>query len=374
MTDKQTVKFGDICREVKLTTKDPIADGYERYIGLEHLDSCSLKIKRWGMIAEDNPSFTRVFKKGHILFGKRRPYLKKAAVAEFDGVCSGDIIVMEASEQCTNEKILQLIVHTEDFWSWAVRTSSGSLSPRTKFSSLSNYEFFLPEEEKQKQLVAIYEKLEQVLSREELAKNSTKQLEASMKNELLHQAANVSNWKGGKVGDICESIVPGRNKPKIFDGSIPWITTPDITEKYIPTEKHSVFVSKEELSNCGGKIVPKGAVIMTCVGELGVIGITKSEVVINQQLHAFVCPEDVIPEFLALWLSTQVNFMKSVASQTTIPYMNKSNCNSIPFYYPGLEEQIKIVERFNQLGCLTPLLNRAQMLVTGLVNEFNTGR
>ena len=46
MTDKQTVKFGDICREVKLTTKDPIADGYERYIGLEHLDSGSLKIKR----------------------------------------------------------------------------------------------------------------------------------------------------------------------------------------------------------------------------------------------------------------------------------------------------------------------------------------
>lgn len=77
MTDKQCVKFGDICREVKLTTKDPLADGYERYIGLEHLDSGSLKIKRWGMIAKDNPSFNRVFKKGNILFGKRRPYLKK---------------------------------------------------------------------------------------------------------------------------------------------------------------------------------------------------------------------------------------------------------------------------------------------------------
>ncbi|TOP99752.1 restriction endonuclease subunit S, partial [Vibrio parahaemolyticus] len=94
MTEKQTVKFGDICKEVKLTTKDPLGDGYERYIGLEHLDSGSLKIKRWGMIAEDNPSFTRVFKKGHILFGKRRPYLKKAAIAEFDGICSSDIIVL----------------------------------------------------------------------------------------------------------------------------------------------------------------------------------------------------------------------------------------------------------------------------------------
>lgn len=90
MPAKQTIKFGDICREVKITTKDPIADGYDRYIGLEHLDSGSLKIKRWGMIAEDNPSFSRIFKKGHILIGKRRPYLRKAAIAEFDGICSGD--------------------------------------------------------------------------------------------------------------------------------------------------------------------------------------------------------------------------------------------------------------------------------------------
>ncbi|MGL4844361.1 MAG: hypothetical protein ACRC2Y_07060 [Aeromonas veronii] len=137
MGDKQTVKFGDICREVKLTTKDPIADGYERYIGLEHLDSGSLKIKRWGVIAEDNPSFTRVFKKGHILFGKRRPYLKKAAIAEFDGICSGDIIVMEPSPENPSPNHLPFLVQSDLFWEWAIKTSSGSLSPRTKFKSLA---------------------------------------------------------------------------------------------------------------------------------------------------------------------------------------------------------------------------------------------
>ena len=130
----QEVKFGDICREVKLTTKDPITDGYDKYIGLEHLDSGSLKIKRWGLIAEDNPTFTRVFKKGHILIGKRRPYLKKAAIAEFDGICSGDIIVVEPAKN--NEflgKFLPFIIQSEKFWDHAIQTSSGSLSPRTKF-------------------------------------------------------------------------------------------------------------------------------------------------------------------------------------------------------------------------------------------------
>ncbi|PLL41954.1 restriction endonuclease subunit S, partial [Klebsiella michiganensis] len=96
MPDKITVKLSDICREFKLSSKDPIADGYNRYVGLEHLDSGSLKSRRWGMLEEESPTFTRVFKKGHILFGKRRPYLKKAAIAEFDGVCSSDIIVIES--------------------------------------------------------------------------------------------------------------------------------------------------------------------------------------------------------------------------------------------------------------------------------------
>ncbi|MCU7931380.1 MAG: restriction endonuclease subunit S [Candidatus Thiodiazotropha sp. (ex Codakia rugifera)] len=138
--EKQTVKFGDICREVKLTTKDPLADGYDKYIGLEHLDSGSLKIKRWGSVEEDSPSFTRVFKKGQILFGKRRPYLKKASIAEFDGICSSDIIVMEPKGDLMLPELLPFVVQSDGFWEWAVKTSSGSLSPRTKFSSVKEFE------------------------------------------------------------------------------------------------------------------------------------------------------------------------------------------------------------------------------------------
>jgi type I restriction enzyme, S subunit len=138
---KQTVKFGDICREVKLSSKDPLAEGYDKYIGLEHLDSGSLKIKRWGSIAEDNPSFTRVFKKGQILFGRRRAYLKKAAIAEFDGICSGDIIVMEPHKDSNYRSLLPYVIHSDLFWDWAIKNSAGGLSPRTKFKSLAEFTF-----------------------------------------------------------------------------------------------------------------------------------------------------------------------------------------------------------------------------------------
>ncbi len=185
MSEKQTIKFGDICREVKLTTKDPIADGYERYIGLEHLDSGSLKIKRWGMIAEDNPSFTRVFKKGHILFGKRRPYLKKAAIAEFDGICSGDIIVMEPVSS-NNTGLVNLILTSNKFWNWAIKNSSGSLSPRTKFKAISELEFSLPNNRKLKSLCLAFHKIFNIVQLADDAYWSAVALRQSTRAKVLY--------------------------------------------------------------------------------------------------------------------------------------------------------------------------------------------
>ncbi len=203
MTNKQTVKFGDICREVKLTTKDPIADGYERYIGLEHLDSGSLKIKRWGMITEDNPSFTRVFKKGHILLGKRRPYLKKAAIAEFDGICSGDIIVMEPKPSLSVPELLPFLIQSEVFWNWAIKTSSGSLSPRTKFASLSKCELNIPTEfKKQKSLLSLLVKNQDVTSQADLALIDASLVERVMAASWF--STTQKNIKHKKLGQLAE--------------------------------------------------------------------------------------------------------------------------------------------------------------------------
>lgn len=190
MTDKQIIKFGDICREVKISTKDPIADGYERYIGLEHLDSGTLKIKRWGLIKEDNPSFTRVFKKGHILFGKRRPYLKKAAVAEFDGICSGDIIVMEPRSKFPYPNLMPFIVQSDLFWSWAIKNSSGSLSPRTKFQYLKEFTLALPESESIDATSDLLLKLEEVAVKSDAAIESCEKMKEVLIEQKLWKRLN----------------------------------------------------------------------------------------------------------------------------------------------------------------------------------------
>ncbi|MEM6250998.1 restriction endonuclease subunit S [Shewanella vaxholmensis] len=139
------MRLNEICIEQKLTSSNPLKDGFDRYVGLEHIDSNSLKLSRWGDIAKDKPSFTRVFKKGHILLGKRRPYLRKAVIANFDGICSGDIIVLEANQAVVNPELFPFLIHSNKVWSHAIKTSSGSLSPRTKFKDLGQVEFSLPD-------------------------------------------------------------------------------------------------------------------------------------------------------------------------------------------------------------------------------------
>ena len=122
-------------------------------VGLEHLVPGEVRLSNW----EDNAqnTFTKLFKKGHILFGRRRAYQKKASVAEFEGKCSGDITVIEAKEGVINKDLLPFIIQNEEFFDFAVSKSAGSLSPRVKWSHLKEYEFALPDREEQDKLAEL---------------------------------------------------------------------------------------------------------------------------------------------------------------------------------------------------------------------------
>lgn len=122
-------------------------------VGLEHLVPGEVRLSNW----EDNAqnTFTKLFKKGHILFGRRRAYQKKASVAEFEGKCSGDITVIEAKEGVIKKDLLPFIIQNDEFFDFAVSKSAGSLSPRVKWSHLKEYEFSLPDREEQDKLAEL---------------------------------------------------------------------------------------------------------------------------------------------------------------------------------------------------------------------------
>ena len=138
------VKFGEVVRLCKDRSSDPEAEGIERYVGLEHLEPEDLRIRRWGLVAEGT-TFTSRFKPGQVLFGKRRAYQRKVAVADFEGVCSGDIYVFESADpKRLLPELLPFICQTDQFFEYAIKTSAGSLSPRTNWKTLAKEEFTLP--------------------------------------------------------------------------------------------------------------------------------------------------------------------------------------------------------------------------------------
>lgn len=187
-----------------------------------------------------------------------------------------------------------------------------------------------------------------------------------------------NGWEKHPVGKLCKSIVPGRNKPKVFDGDIPWVTTPEILGKYIPSKIQKNFISQYVAKECGAKIVPKGAVVIAAVGELGLTAIATEEIILNQQLHAFVCPNDLDNEYLAYFLSTQKPYMDTVASKTTIPYMNKTNCESIPILLPPLPEQQKIAKILStwdkSIATTEKLIATSQQQKKALMQQLLTGK
>jgi type I restriction enzyme S subunit len=145
------VRFGDVVENLNETERDPVGAEIERFIGLEHLEPGSLHIRTWGSVA-DGTTFTRRCRPGQVLFGKRRAYQRKVAVAEFDAVVSGDIYVFAPKDDRLMPELLPFICLSERFFQYAVETSAGSLSPRTNWKHLAEFELDLPPIEQQRRI------------------------------------------------------------------------------------------------------------------------------------------------------------------------------------------------------------------------------
>jgi len=188
-----------------------------------------------------------------------------------------------------------------------------------------------------------------------------------------------SSWRVKQVIEVCDFIVPGRNKPKNFNGNIPWVTTPDLTDGGRVSESRSgLCVTEAEAQSVGSKIVPAGSVLMSCAGELGIVTFVERDIVINQQLHAFIPTEAIVPQYLMFALKTRTSYIDSVATKTAVPYLNKDNCNSIYIPLPEVEEQHAIAEALSEvdylIGALEKLIAKKRAIKLATTQQLLTGK
>jgi type I restriction enzyme S subunit len=244
-------RFADVVSLSTSRLADPAAAGIERFVGLEHITPENLHIRSWGLVA-DGTTFTSHFKPGQVLFGKRRAYQRKVAVADFEGICSSDIYVFESKDpNVLLPELLPFICQSEGFFEYAVKTSAGSLSPRTNWSHLANYEFPLPPVDEQRRIadllwaaddtsqkyLGLLESLNQMIQVYENAIWGTK-LDSSQAWRNL--SAHPNDWRQLALQNTCIKIQDGTHfSPKSNGGNYRYVTSKNIKDGYL------------DLSDCG---------------------------------------------------------------------------------------------------------------------------
>jgi type I restriction enzyme S subunit len=201
------VCFGDIVRDVKINI-DRTNNPYDYYVAGDHMDTEELRILRRGKFSEPpepGPAFTRVFKPGQILYGSRRTYLKKVAVADFEGVCANTTFVLETKDDNVFlQRLLPFLMYSEKFTQFSINNSKGSTNPYILFSDLAKYDFDLPPITKQRKLADLLWALNTTREAYKKLLNLTDKLVKSRFVEMFGDpVTNPMGWEMKQVGEFC---------------------------------------------------------------------------------------------------------------------------------------------------------------------------
>lgn len=347
----QPVTFGEVVQEISVHEREPEKRGIDRYVGLEHLDPEDLRVRRWGLLSE-GVTFTKVFCAGQVLFGKRRVYQKKVGVPDFDGLCSGDIIVLASKDERLLAEFLPLVVQSETFLAYAEKTSSGSLSPRTKFRELAKYEFLLPPPEQQHDLVELLQgidgAIEAVTGTHQAAHELLLALGAQhvtpAAGAVLAQLDQIADIVGGK--QLSPSHATGKNMlPYLRAANIRpgWIDFSDVNQMHFePREQARLTV------RAGDTLLMEGNANPNYVGTPALYDTTMpadhclQNTVIRLRPQN---PEALLPDYLYILMRYlfEAGKFKELASGSSIKHLGSTRLARLMVYLPTITEQQHVV-------------------------------
>lgn len=361
------VKFKEVVRLVKETCKDPIAAGIERVIGLEHLEPDELQVHSWNDVAEGTTFTTRV-RPGQVLFGKRRAYQRKVAVADFHAVCSGDIYVFEsANPERLLPELLPFICQSDAFLEHAVGTSAGSLSPRTNWSSLAEYEFEVPALNEQRRIARVLESARATADQHRELVAWTKGLKRAVIAEQIPGLARGRYARLSSLSQIVRGSTPRpASDPRYFNGSfVPWITVGEITADEMPyLTRTSTMLTEAGAGK--SRLLKRGTVVLSNSGySLGVPKILSIDGCANDGVAAFLELDASVNSlflYYVLWGMTEL-FRTRVAAGGDQPNLNTQRIGAVEIPMPPRDDQDSVAELLFALDQqLAQLLTRREQL------------
>ena len=250
--------------------------------------------------------------------------------------------------------IFYSLVH-KNIISWINGTTRSKLNQ----SELRKIQILTPSLREQQKIASILCNVDACIESTQQVIEKTERLKKGLIQKLLtrgigHTKFKKVKWMFGKVIEVpkewditkfkihCTMYVPMRNKPKKFDGDIPWLRIEDLDGKFASDTKSGQYVTYSTVKEMNLKIYPIGTVICSCSATIGVCAITTRELITNQTFIGIFPDSRINNEFLYYYLSTQKNNLIKLGSGSTILYISRKKFEEFLIILPNINEQQKI--------------------------------
>ena len=327
------VKLGEVARECRNTWKES-KEGVP-VVGLEHLEPGEITLSAWDIDSEN--TFSKKFSAGQVLLGRRRVYLRKAVLAPMDGICSGDITVIEALPNKILPELLPFIIQNDAFFNYAMKGSAGSLSPRVKWEHLQDYEFALPPLSEQRVLA---DKLWAAYRLKESYKKLLKATDEMVKSQFIEMFKDSVKIK---LGELASYVNGSAFKPEEWSSvGLPIVRIQNLTQEDTPFNYFEGDTSRKVCINTGDILVSWSA-------TLGVFTWLKGQALLNQHIFKVVFDKlDIKRAFFIYTVKLALEKMSANAHGSTMRHIVKKDFDSTMVAYPSVEEQEKFEAIYKQ--------------------------
>jgi len=373
-TGRKLVKFGDIAQNVAVRV-DPAEAKTDIYVGLEHLDPDTLHLRHWGH-PSDVIGQKLAFKKGDVIFGRRRAYQRKLAVAEFDGICSAHAMVVRAKPGMILPEFLPFFLQSDMFMERAIEISVGSLSPTINWKTLKEQEFPLPPIEEQKRIADILWAADEAVEKNVDLKHGNHELYLSCIEKYVFDETNIET----KVSDLAiinKSVLSESKTPKDYRFSYLDIGTV-IAPKTLGELTNHVF---SEAPSRARRVVNRKDILLATVRPnlQSFIRITEiKEPVVASTGFAVITPQsDVIGSILfhSFFSKRFAYFCEARVTGTSYPAISAKDIGKFKVFVPSSEEEKTQIQKKLELldradSALDSNISRLREVKRLLLNEL----
>ena len=362
--------------------KKPVEEDKFTYIGLEHLDSGTLTVSRWGSdIAPIGEKL--VMKKGDVLFGKRRAYQKKVGIAPFDGIFSAHGMVLRPREEVITKEYFPLFISSDYFLNEAIRISVGSLSPTVNWKDLKDLEFTIPSIEEQKRITPlIWAAIEAKNAYKEQIK-CTDDLVKSQFIEMFGSPVTLEKeWPIMTIGDVATSQLGKMLNARNQTGNHQRYYLANRNVQWFSLDLEDLRMMDFDANDRRKYALQKGDLLVCEGGEIGRCAIWNDEIedcYIQNAVHRVRCDTQLIsPLFLGhiLYYHAQENgFSDIIGSKVTIAHLPADKLKAMKIFVPPIElqQQFEAIARQSDKSKfeLQQAIEKVDNLIKSLIQQDN---